>query len=148
MAWDWSWVLVLCGALLILVEVALGGFAGFDMVLLGSALVLGGATGLLAGSASTGFIVASALCVVYIAAGRRWVRARMTKGKHTQSNVDALIGCTAVVTARIAAHEPGMIRVNDEVWRAVLADGTTGPFESGSVVTVAGVNGVTLQVRN
>lgn len=144
---DWSWVLILAGALLVLIEVAFGGFAGFDLVLIGSALVLGGAVGLLAGSASTGFIVASALCIAYIVIGRRWVRARMVKGKHTSSNVDALIGASAVVTQRVGAHEPGMIRVDGEIWRAVPAEGASGPFEPGAVVTVAAIDGVTLQVR-
>jgi len=148
MVWDWSWMLIAAGALLILIEVAFGGFAGFDLVLIGSALALGGAAGRVTGSASTGFIVASALCIAYIAIGRRWVRARMVKGEHTRSNVDALIGLTAVVTHRITAHEPGMIQVNGEVWRAVPAEGVAGPFESGSVVTVAGIDGVTLQVRD
>ena len=48
----WNWLLVVAGALLILVEVAFGGFAGFDLVLIGSAFVLGGGigTGIAAGT--------------------------------------------------------------------------------------------------
>ena len=46
-----------------------------------------------------------------------------------------------------SAHAPGQVRVNDEVWRAAVAAGANGPFEPGAVVTVAGVDGVTLQVR-
>ncbi len=42
----WNWALIVAGALLILVEVALGGFAGFDLVLIGSAFLLGGGIGL------------------------------------------------------------------------------------------------------
>ena len=42
----WSWALLLAGAGLILVEVALGGFAGFDLVLIGSAFLVGGGIGL------------------------------------------------------------------------------------------------------
>lgn len=143
---DWSWALILAGALFILVEVAFGGFAGFDLVLIGSAFVIGGAIGRLTGSPTVGFVVASVLCLLYIAVGRRWVRGRM-KVRHTASNVDALLGRTGMVTLRVAAHEPGMVKVNDEVWRAVPASGAGGPFEAGTVVTVAGVDGVTLQVR-
>src|SRR6185436_15183784 len=73
----WNWVLVIGGALLVLVEVAFGGFAGFDLVLIGSAFVVGGALGLLTHSPAIGFMVASILCVGYIAIGRRWVRARI-----------------------------------------------------------------------
>src|SRR5206468_3483705 len=46
MTMQWNWVLVVAGALLVLLEVALGGFAGFDLVLIGSAFVIGGLLGL------------------------------------------------------------------------------------------------------
>jgi membrane protein implicated in regulation of membrane protease activity len=143
---DWNWLLLLAGAFLILLEVALGGFAGFDLVLIGSAFVVGGATGMLTGSPVTGFIVASVLCVAYVVAGRRWVRARL-RVRGVTSNVDALVGQQALVTQRVAEHMPGQIKVKDETWRAVPAPGKAGPFEPGAVVTVTGVDGVTLQVR-
>jgi membrane protein implicated in regulation of membrane protease activity len=63
------------------------------------------------------------------------------------SNVDALVGLEGLVTQRVAGHQPGMIKVKDETWRAVPAPGVAGPFEPGSLVTVTGVDGVTLQVR-
>jgi membrane protein implicated in regulation of membrane protease activity len=143
---DWNWVLLIAGALMILIEVILGGFAGFDLVLIGSAFVLGGAVGLVLGSAPAGFVIASVLCVAYIALGRRWVRDRM-RGRGVPSNVDALVGQQGLVTQRVAAHEAGQVKVKDETWRAVPAAGAAGPFEPGSVVTVSGVDGVTLQVR-
>ena len=67
--------------------------------------------------------------------------------KHVPSNTDALLGRTGTVMQRIAAHVPGQVRVNDEVWRAETAPGVEGPLEAGAVITVAGVSGVTLQVR-
>jgi membrane protein implicated in regulation of membrane protease activity len=143
---SWNWVLIVVGAVLVLIEVALGGFAGFDLVLIGSAFVVGGVLGLVVGSPAIGFMVASVLCVGYIALGRRWVRARI----HTRavpSNVDALLGQRALVTVRIAEHQPGQVRVRDELWRAVPASGAAGPFEAGAQVTVEDVDGVTLQVR-
>jgi membrane protein implicated in regulation of membrane protease activity len=146
MSIDWNWALVIVGALLILVEVAFGGFAGFDLVLIGSSFVLGGAIGHLAGSAPVGFALASVLCIVYIAVGRRWVRRRIQM-RTVQSNTDALIGQRALVIRRLAEHEPGQVKVRDEVWRAVPAAGSTGPFEPGAVVTVQSVDGVTLLVR-
>lgn len=143
---DWNWVLLLAGALMILIEVLLGGFAGFDLVLIGSAFVLGGVVGLVIGNPFAGFVTASALCVAYISLGRRWVRNRI-RGRKVASNVDALVGQQGLVTHKVATHEPGQVKVKDEVWRAVPAPGTSGPFEPGSLVTVAGVDGVTLQVR-
>ncbi|MBI1796042.1 MAG: NfeD family protein [Candidatus Eisenbacteria bacterium] len=143
---SWNWVLIVAGALFVLVEVAFGGFAGFDLVLIGSAFVLGGLIGLLLHSPAAGFMIASVLCVGYIAIGRRWVRARMQR-RVVPTNVDALLGQRALVTVRVAEHEPGQVRVRDEVWRAVPASGVPGPFEAGALVTVESVEGVTLQVR-
>jgi membrane protein implicated in regulation of membrane protease activity len=39
-----------------------------------------------------------------------------------------------------------MVKVDDEVWRALPTSGT-GPFETGALVTIASVEGVTLLVR-
>ena len=142
----WNWVLIVAGALLVLVEVALGGFAGFDLVLIGSAFVIGGLAGLWVGSPGLGFVVASVLCVLYIGVGRRIVRKRMLT-KPIPSNADALIGLKGIVTQRIATHAPGQIRVRDETWRAAPAAGIDGPLENGTEVTVTAVDGVTLQVR-
>ena len=143
----WSWVLVIVGSVLILIELVLGGFAGFDLVLIGSSLVVGGALGLWMGNSLTGFITAAVLAVAYVLIGRRWVRARM-QTRHVPSNVDAVIGAEALVTQRVARHEPGMVRVKDELWRAVPAPDAPGPFEPGSVVRVESVDGVTLRVRS
>jgi len=145
MSIGWNWILIVAGAVLILLEVAFGGFAGFDLVLIGSSFVLGGGLGLALRSTSAGFVVASVLCAGYIAIGRRWVRRRM-QHRSLPSNVDALFGQQALVTVRVATHEPGQVRVRDEVWRAVPVPGA-GPFEPGALVTVQGVDGVTLQVR-
>src|SRR5689334_16933031 len=63
---NWNWVLLLAGGLMILVEVLLGGFAGFDLVLIGSTFVVGGVVGLLLANSLAGFVTASVLCVAYI----------------------------------------------------------------------------------
>ncbi len=145
MAFDWSWVLVIGGALLVLVEVALGGFAGFDLVLIGSALLLGGGLGLMMHQPAAGFLVAGVLCALYIVGGRRWVRSRMTHRK-VASNVDAVIGQRGRVTTRVSDHEAGQVKVGSETWRALPVSGA-GPFDPGIEVTVVAVDGVTLQVR-
>ena len=146
MGTGWNWLLVVGGGLLILVEVAFGGFAGFDLVLIGSAFLLGGGIGMLTHSPVIGMVVASVLCAGYVAVGRRWVRKRL-KTRTVASNADALLGERAMVTTRVAEHAPGQVKVRDEVWRAVPAPGAGGPFDEGAVVTVEGVDGVTLRVR-
>jgi membrane protein implicated in regulation of membrane protease activity len=74
------------------------------------------------------------------------VRTRL-KQRSVPSNADALMGERAMVMVRVAEHAPGQVKVRDEVWRAVPAPGVSGPFEQGEVVTVEGVDGVTLRVR-
>ena len=142
-----NWLLIIAGALCVLTEVAMGGFAGFDLVLVGSAVALGGFIGLLFGNPVIGLVVAAALSLLYIALGRRWLRARL---RHTtvESNADALVGQNALVVARVAEHHPGQVKVRDEVWRAAPAPGAAGPFEAGAVVVVQEVDGVTLLVRS
>jgi len=146
-AWSGSWILVILGSILILIEIALGGFAGFDLVLVGSALVLGGALGLFLGNTLIGFASAAVLAILYVLVGRRWMRARM-RTHSVPSNVDAVIGAEALVMKRVARHEAGQVRVKDEVWRALPASEALGPFEPGSVVHVESVEGVTLRVRS
>ena len=145
--WSGNWILVIVGSVFILIEIALGGFAGFDLVLVGSALVLGGGLGLLLGNTLLGFLTAAGLAILYVLVGRRWVRKRM-RTHSVPSNLDAFIGAEALVMQRIAPHEPGQVRVRDEVWRAVPAHGALGPFEPGSIVHVESVDGVTLRVRS
>ena len=61
--------------------------------------------------------------------------------------MDALIGLRALVTQNLSAHQPGQVRVRDEVWRAKPAADEAGVLEAGTEVLVEGVDGVTLLVR-
>lgn len=143
---DWSWLLVILGAVLVLLEVLLGGFAGFDLVLIGSTFIVGGAVGLLTHDPIKGAITASLLCLAYIAVGRRLLKHKLGKPAGARSNVDAFVGRQGVVQQRTSEHEAGMVKMGAEVWRALPVAGA-GPFESGALVTVDGVDGVTLLVR-
>jgi membrane protein implicated in regulation of membrane protease activity len=143
---DWNWVLLIGGACLILLEVALGGFAGFDMVLVGSAFMIGGALGLWFHNTNLASITAGVLCLAYLAVGRRWVRRRIML-QPTPSNADAMLEQSGIVIARIAEHAPGRVKVRGEEWLASPAPGVTGPLEPGTVVVVESVDGVTLRVR-
>jgi membrane protein implicated in regulation of membrane protease activity len=143
---SWGWIFLIGGALLILAEVTLGGFAGFDLVLIGSAFVVGGVIGLWFNSTNLTFIVGGALCLAYLAIGRRWVRRRI-RSKPVASNTDALLGQSGLVLTRIAEHEFGRVKVRSEEWLAAPASGVTAPLEPGTTVTVEAVDGVTLRVR-
>lgn len=127
-------------------SLSLGAFTGFDLALIGASLVTGGAFGLVFSSAHVGLIAAAALAFIYLAFLRRWMRKRLAVKDHA-SNVDAVVGKIGVVTVRIAAHEPGQIKVGDEIWRAELARADEAARNPGERVTVESVEGVTLKVR-
>lgn len=143
-----NWILLIVGALAFVAEVLLGAATGFDLALLGASLAAGGAIGLLFGSPQVGLFAAGALSFVYLAFLRRRIRARLS-GQNTPTNIDALLGKTALVTERIAPHTPGMVKLGDELWRARLigADEAESSREPGATVTVVSVEGVTLNVR-
>lgn len=144
---DWlNWLLVIGGIVCVIVELALGAVTGFDMALIGGSMTAGGAIGLLAGSTKIGLLAAAGLAVVYFAALRRWLKKKLTI-KDRPTNIDAVVGRTGVVTKRIAALEPGMIKLGDEFWRAELASAEEAAREAGTTVKVEAVEGVTLKVR-
>jgi membrane protein implicated in regulation of membrane protease activity len=142
-----NWILVSIGGILIVAEVLLGAATGFDLVLMGTALIAGGVLGLVFASTKVGLLSAGVLGFLYIAVLRRRIRSRLL-GKDRPSNVDALIGSKGIVTARIAEHAPGAIKLGDELWRASLSPGAAATArEPGEQVTVESVDGVTLIVR-
>jgi membrane protein implicated in regulation of membrane protease activity len=141
-----NWLLLIAGIIFVIVELALGAFTGFDLALVGASLTVGGAIGLLSGSANVGLIAASALALIYFALFRNWLKAKLTVTNHA-SNADAVVGKTGVVTRRIAPHDPGTVKLGDEVWRAELASGQDSSKDVGATVTVVTVEGVTIKVR-
>jgi membrane protein implicated in regulation of membrane protease activity len=67
--------------------------------------------------------------------------------RHQLSNVDAVVGKTAVVTKRIAARDAGLVKVGAEEWRAELLNPEDAARDIGATVIVNAVEGVTLKVR-
>ena len=71
---------------------------------------------------------------------------RFVKPKETKTNIDAIIGKTALVTEEIDnAKECGEVRVGGLCWSARSAEGATLPV--GAQVTVLAVDGVKLIVK-
>jgi membrane protein implicated in regulation of membrane protease activity len=141
-----NWLLIIGGIVCVIVELALGAMTGFDLALIGGSLAIGGGIGFLAGSEKIGLLAAGGLALVYLAIFRSWLKAKLTVKNHP-SNIDAIVGRTGVVTKRIAVHEPGMVKVGDEVWRAELANAGEAARDLGAEVKVESVEGVTLRVR-
>ena len=141
-----NWLLIIGGIVCVIVELALGAMTGLDLALIGGSLAIGGSIGFLAGSEKIGLLAAGGLALVYLAIFRSWLKAKLTVKNHP-SNIDAIVGRTGVVTKRIALHEPGMVKVGDEVWRAELAGAGEAARDLGAEVKVESVEGVTLRVR-
>jgi membrane protein implicated in regulation of membrane protease activity len=143
-----NWILIIAGALAIVAEVVLGVVTGFDLAIVGISLMVGGGLGLAFGSAKVGLFAAGAFAFLYLAFFRRRVKARLA-GPDRATNVDVVLGKTALVTERIAPHAPGIVRLGDELWRAALLDERPGAEakEPGATVVVDSVEGVTLKVR-
>ncbi len=144
-----NWMLIIVGALALVAEVVLGVITGFDLAIVGLALMVGGGIGLAFGSAEVGLFAAGAFAFLYLAFFRRQVKARLAAGPARPTNIDVVLGKSGMVTERIGPHAPGMVRVGDELWRAALLDEGAGAMakEPGTTVLVDSVEGVTLKVR-
>ncbi len=60
-----------------------------------------------------------------------------------KTNIDAVIGKHGVVYQRIARNKAGLVKVENEEWRARSKE----DIAEGEEIEVIGVKGVTLQVR-
>ncbi len=140
-----NWALIVLGAVLVLLEVVMGAISGFDFLLIGTALLAGGALGLLFHSPALGVAAAGLLSLVYVFIGRRRIRARLQR-PGIPSNTDALLGREARVCERIAPDRPGRVKLEGEEWRAVAEDPACGELEVGRIVTVRRIDGVTVRV--
>lgn len=133
--------LVIIGLFLILTELFLGIVTGFDLVLIGSILVLSGFTGVYFDNYVVALVISTLLSILYIAFGRSLVKRKIIITTH-KTNIDKLIGQKAVVIRSITPDTPGLVRLGDEDWRASSEDVL---FEKDKC-TVISVEGVTLLV--
>ena len=133
---------VIAGLLLVLAELLVGIQSGFDLVLIGSILVISGFVGMFTGSTPLMLILATALSIIYIAVGRNKIRQKITIVTK-KTNIDKLIGSSGVVVRSVTPDTAGLVRVNDEDWRASAEE----ILYERDDVTVEGIEGVTLIVR-
>jgi membrane protein implicated in regulation of membrane protease activity len=135
-------IIIIVGLLLAALELLLGVPAGFDLVLTGSILIISGIIGSIASNFTVTLVVAIVLSVFYIAYGRSLIRQKLiiaTKG----TNVDKLIGSHGVVIRSITPETPGMVRVEDEDWRAVSEE----VLYEKDKIEVTSISGVSLKVK-
>lgn len=134
-------LLIIAGLVLVLLELFMGIEAGFDLVLIGSILIISGIAGNFT-SPTVAFILAAFLSLVYIAFGRKIVKQKLTV-KTKDTNIDRLIGKKGIVLKPINQHQSGSLIIDDETWRA----GSPDSIGKGEQAEVVSIEGVTLQVK-
>jgi len=139
----WLWLgFVIVGLLLVLLELIVGVETGFDLVFIGSALVLGGLISWPFSSWVVSLIITSLICLAYVVLGRRYVH-RWTAVKGEKTNIDAIIGREGIVLKKIARNFDGQIKIGTERWRARAEE----DIKEGDEIVVTGVSGSTLIVE-
>lgn len=134
-------LLIIAGLVLVLLELFIGIEAGFDLVLIGSILIVSGVVGNFT-SPTVALILAAFLSLVYIAFGRKIVRQKLTV-KTKDTNIDRLIGKKGIVLKPINPNQSGALIIDDETWRA----GSSESIEKNEQAEVVSIEGVTLQVK-
>ncbi len=143
-----NWIIALIiGVVLILSELVVGINTGFDLVLIGSAIVLGS----LIGSVTSDAVMLASIftfCLIYILMGRKYIKGRLSISDF-RTNIDRLISSTGVVTETINPLAVGKVKIGSEIWlaRSPLSDETGEKIEVGENVIVMSVSGVTLLVE-
>lgn len=132
--------IAILGLILVFSELFIGIETGFDLVIIGSILILSGLLGTVT-SLTVTLVAAMVLAVLYFIFGRKMIKNRLVVTTK-KTNIDKLIGKTGIVIRSITPDTPGLVRIDDEDWRA-NADETL--FEKDKIV-VESIEGVTLKV--
>lgn len=132
---DANWILIFMGLGFILLELLLGVATGFDLLLIGLSLTLGGLTGIATSSEQIGVISSAIFTVLYFLIGRKLIKSKLSV-LTTKTNIDNLIGKIGVV---IKADQ---IKIDTEIWRYKSTDS----LKSGDKAKVVAIEGNTVEV--
>jgi membrane protein implicated in regulation of membrane protease activity len=133
---------VIVGLLLALLELVLGVATGFDLVLVGTILIISGVVGGIFGNIYITLGNSILLGISYLFFGRSFVKKKIIVITH-HTNIDKLIGQTGIVIRSITPDTPGLIRLADEDWRASSDE----IIYEKAKVEVQNIEGVTLIVK-
>lgn len=128
-----SWILVYTGLGLIVLELILGVATGFDLLLIGTSLLIGGAVGNSTNNPNLGIIVSIICIVLYFVAGRNIVRKRLNQ-KIVKTNSDTIVGKTGTVVKK------DQVKIENEIWRLETSD----QVKTGDKVKIISIAGVTV----
>lgn len=136
-----SLVLVGLGLLAILIELVIGLYSAFDLVIVGSAFVIGGFVGYLTNSFVIGIVLTSIVCFIYFLLIRNYLRKRLDINT-SSSNIDAVNGKTGIALVDFDGHMNGKVKIEGEIWSA-HSDVALGANDK---IKVIRADGVVLQV--
>ena len=91
---------------------------------------------------TTLFIILSALLILLT----RPFAKKITKNDTAITNTKRIIGKTAIVKKEISKHQGGQVKINGELWTAILPDDINSNIPEGSTVIVNSIDGVKLIV--
>jgi len=142
------WLIAL-GFVLLISELIIVWDEGFDSVLLGINLIIGGLIGrFLEGQEQIYFAswvwalgIVGVLSMVHVFFLRNWIK-RKLELKTIPSNIDALPGASGIVRRAIVPGEAGQVEIHGEIWRAQANT----PIKVGAAIKVVRAEGVTLWV--
>jgi membrane protein implicated in regulation of membrane protease activity len=142
-------LIIAIGFLLLVADLLLQLDEGFDIVLIGLNLIIGGLVARFVGVSFLGLPswvialgVAGLLSIAYVVFARSWIRRRL-EVRDTKTNADRLIGQSGIVRIPMTSRTVGQVEINGERWRAKSAQDLK--VEQG--VRVVKYEGVTLWVE-
>lgn len=139
----WLWLIFVgIGLVFILLELIVGIDTGLDLVLIGTAFLIGGLVSWPFKLWIVTLLVTVIICVVYVLVGRKYIHSRLAV-KPVKMNVDLVIGQRGVVLKDIKRNTPGRVRVGNENWRARAEE----DIREGTEVLVSEISGATLIVE-
>ena len=125
-----NWAIIFSGLGLVLLELILGAATGFDLLLVGLALTMGGLTGVAFSSEQVGVITSTVFILIYFFLGRKFIKKKLSV-LSTKTNIDGLIGKTGTVI------KSEQIKVDTEIWRCKSTD-LLNPGDKAKVISVEG----------
>lgn len=135
-------VMIIVGLFCAIASLAIGIDAGFDILLLGSVLVISGLLGASMSSSTVSLVVAIILSIGYVFLGRKFIKQKFLIAT-TKTNIDNAVGRVGLVVKDISEDSAGIVKIDSEEWRA----SSDGGIKAGEKVIVKSVEGVGLNVE-
>lgn len=132
---------IIVGLIFLILEIFLGIDTGFDLIILGSILLITGFSGNYFHSFSLSLFLIIILCLIYFILGRHFIKSKLS-AFHLKTNTNKLLNQTGIVTHNISPNKPGLVKIDDEFWRATSNQILT----TNTAIKVKDVSGVTLKV--